>query len=227
MNTLSESRLIPAAGWLWVVGAVLAIVFMLHHPSTSSHETAKMLAELRDKGMLSAWVHGLLIVVMMGWWLAAYGLTVRLGHHRLLPVTGLLMFSVGIFGYSLAAIASGFVAPEIAEIFAGTSTAQMEQGRNLLRISWVVNQAFANLGLIGTSLAILAWGGALITHTGVARVTGVLGIFAGVLPVLLLLSGYLHLDVTGMTMVVVLHCVWYLIIGIQMLWGPLHQIKQS
>lgn len=226
MNTLPESRLIPAAGWLWVIGAVLAIVFMLHHPSTSSHGTAEMLAELRDEGMLSAWVHGLLIVVMMGWWLAAYGLTIRLGHYHLLPVMGLQMFSVGIFGYSLAAIASGFVAPEIAETFAGTSAAQMEQGRNLLRISWEFNQIFANIGLIGTSVAILVWGCALIRRAGIARVAGVLGVFAGAVPILLLLSGYLHLDVAGMTSIVVLHCAWYLIIGVQILWGPLRDSKQ-
>lgn len=227
MKTLSDSRLNPTAGWLWIVGAILAIAFMLHHPSMSSHETSELLAELRDEGAISAWVHGLLIVVMMGWWLAGYGLTQRLGNHCVLPVLGLQMFSIGIFGYSIAAIVSGFISPEIGRVFADTSIVQMEQGRNLLRISWAVNQTFANIGLVASSIAIVVWGSALLSRSGVARLAGILGIFAGVVPLLLQFSGHLQLHIVGMTMIVVVQGIWYLLIGVLMLWGPLHDRAQS
>ncbi len=223
MHTLSNSRLNPVSGLALMAGAVLTIVFMLHHPTTSAGDLSGVLEEIQHEAAVSAWVHGLMIAVLAGIWFGAYGLTVRLDAGRALPSLGYLLFSLGVLAYMLAAVVSGFIVPEIAAHFGGSQAAEMQQAPGFLAAGWAANQAFANAGLIGTSLGILCWSIALLVHQKLARIAGLIGILVGLFPILLLLGGHLRLHITGMTAVVVVNSIWYLMIGALMLWGELKQ----
>ena len=221
MNTTPDTQLNQAAGITLMAGAALAVFFMLHHPSTSSSELGAALGEIRDEGAISAWVHGMLILVMVGIWFGAYGLTRRLGAERALPVLGFMFFSLGTLAYCLAAMISGFIVPQIGLRFADAAPDQMQQALGLLRLSGVSNQAFANAGLIGTSLGIMVWSCVLLAQRSITRLTGAFGMAVGVLPAIMLLTGNLTLHLAGMTAVVVAHSTWYLLVGALMVWGPL------
>jgi len=221
MNSTSGSQLNRLAGMALMGGAALAIFFMMYHPSTSSHELGAALGEMRDEGAVSAWVHGMLILVMVGIWFGTYGFTRRLGAERTLPVLGFMLFGLGTLAYCLAAMVSGFIVPEIGTSYADVSPDQLETARGLLHISGIANQAFARAGLIGTSLGIVVWSLALITRASIVRFVGIFGLAVGLLPAVLLLTGNLTLHLAGMTGVVVANGIWYVLIGYLMIWGPL------
>jgi len=227
MNSTPGSQLNRIAGMALMGGAALAIFFMSHHPSTSSQELGAALGEIRDEGVVSAWVHGMLILVMVGIWFGTYGLTRRLGAERALPVLGFMLFGLGTLAYCLAAMVSGFIVPEIGSRFADVPADQLEQAKGMLLISGISNQAFANAGLIGTSLGIVAWSLALMTHASINRIVGILGLAVGLLPAVLLLSGNLTLHLAGMTGVVITQSTWYLLIGYLMIWGPLKKPRNT
>jgi len=224
MNTQSTAPMTRAAGITWMTGALLMVFFMLHHPSTQSSGLGEALNEIRSEGHLSAWVHGMLIVVMVAIWLGGYGLTQRLGNTRVWPVLGLLLFSLGTLGYVAAAMVSGFIVPQIGEHYAGAAPEAMEQARALLNLSGIANQAFANAGLVGTSAGILCWSLALLPRPGIVKLAAVTGILVGLLPIIMLLAGHLVLHLAGMTGVVVADSAWYLFTGALMVWGPLKNI---
>lgn len=223
MHDTRPFQLDRVAGFALMGGALLAVFFMLHHPSTSSGEIGAALAELQAEGALSAWVHGMLIVVMIGIWFGGYGLTVRLGTRQVLPPLGFLLFGLGTVAYCLAATVSGFIVPRIGSEFANSSPELMEQARGMLMLSGITNQAFANAGLIGTSAGILCWSMALAKRTSWARWAGVFGLIVSVLPALLLLTGQLRLHLTGMTLVVVASSAWYLLIGALLVLGRVNE----
>jgi len=221
MNVKTATSLTRNAGIFWISSALLMVFFMLHHPSTQSSGIGEALSEISSEGHLSAWVHGMLILVMVGIWFGGYGLTGRLGCKRAWPLLGLMLFSLGTLGYILAAMVSGFIVPQIGAQYADAAPEAVEQARALLSLSGIINQAFANAGLVGSSAGILCWSLALVVRPGIVRIAGLIGILAGAVPIAMLLTGHLVLHLTGMTLVVVADSIWYLFTGALMVWGPL------
>lgn len=213
MNSTSTQTMDQAAGIALMAGAVLALVFMLHHPSTAAEDFAAALAELRAEGATARWVHGLLIVVMSGIWFGGYGLSSNLGLNRPLPLLGLLAFSLGTLAYFTAAMVSGFIVPHLGDVYSGSSPERLEHARALLTLTGITNRVFAGAGVVGTATGILAWSLALLPRPGGGRWIGAFGLAAAIVPAALLLSGHLRLHVTGMTLVVAAHGAWYLLAG--------------
>lgn len=227
MNTTSESRLTRAAGYALIIGSVLAVVFMSHHPSTESSGLVERLKELEAEASLSAWVHGLMMIVIVAWLYGAYGLSARLGMRFALPPLGLILFSLGSLAYVLAALVSGFVVSELGVYFAGLNSEQMQLAPALLRAGWIANQALANAAVIATAMAIAIWSLCLLRLGGRLRVLGMLGLLAAVLPAGLLLTGIFSLHVPGMTAVVLANGLWFVITGVVMIRGKLPSMSES
>ncbi|MDX1555532.1 MAG: hypothetical protein R3212_05850 [Xanthomonadales bacterium] len=226
MTNQASKDINRTAGMVLVTGAVLAIAFMLHHPSTGGDSFAAALAELRDEASLSGWVHGALIVVMSGIWFGGYGLSLDLGIKQPLPALGFLAFTLGTLAYAMAAMFSGFITPHIGDVFAESTPEQMEHARALLSLTGAANQAFANAGLIGTAVGILAWSLALVSSAGLGRWVGIFGVLVSALPAVLLLTGHLVLHITGMTLVVVAHGAWYALGGVLLLRGGVQKTSR-
>jgi hypothetical protein len=73
------------------------------------------------------------------------------------------------------------------------------------------------IGAIGMSVAVFLWSADLVRDTGPARWTGVLGLVAGAGLVIALPAGIGRLDLTGMTLVLVVWAVWFLAVGTLMI----------
>jgi len=219
MNTEFDQKLKRTAAISLLICAVVSIVFMVHHPYTAAETLPERLAEIKNESALSAWVHGVLIVVMLGLTYGIYGVKVHLGSRRPLSVLAFIFYVYGIMAYALAATVSGFVAPEIGIIFAETSIEEMQLARRFLQLAWVSNQGLSYMGLMATSAGIFCWSVLLVLQTGRARMVGVIGLIAGVLPVLMWVFGDLRLNVTGMHFVVVVDAVWYVAVAIELFTG--------
>ncbi len=83
----------------------------------------------------------------------------------------------------------------------------------------MLNQTFANLGAILMSLGIVFWSIDLLRTRPLPRLLGMFGLLIGIVPAIALVVGGLHLDVLGMTQVVVLQALWNVGIGVLLVRG--------
>jgi hypothetical protein len=207
------------AGILLMAATVLEIAAMAHHPTVASHDIGPALEQIARMSDLSAWVHGLLIALMLVIFYIFTEFARRRGVALPWVRAGLIAYSVGVLAMIGAALMSGFVITQVASMAAHVPEPDLRSSAQLINFCAVLNQTFANLGAVLMSLGIVCWSIDLVRSRGFARVVGIFGLLIGLVPAAALVFGALHLNVTGMTQVVLLQSVWYIGIGALLIRG--------
>ncbi|MFI4967334.1 MAG: hypothetical protein ACHQAU_01305 [Gammaproteobacteria bacterium] len=213
MQTPSPSRSARTSGILLIAFTVLSILAMARHPSVASHDIHDAIAELSSKADLSAWVHGILIALLLAiyWCLTEFSL--RRGVERPLVRAGLVFYGAGVVAMIGAAAISGFVTARVPSLAPPLGDQDLHITAQLINFSALLNGTLADIGAVAMSAGILAWSVGLLHSAGWARGVGVIGILAGLSPALALIMGGLHLDVQGMMLVILVQAVWNICIG--------------
>jgi hypothetical protein len=204
-----------AAGILLVAATLFSVLAMAHHPSVTSHDIHDAIVELGAKADLSAWVHGILIGLMLlvFWCLTEYSL--RRGIERPLVRAGLVFYGAGVVAMIGAAAVSGWITAKVPGLFPPSPSDQdMHTMAVLINFSGVLNRTLANIGAVAMSAGILAWSVGIIHSGGWPRFVGVVGILAGLSPAAMLITDGMHLDVQGMLLVVLIQGVWNIALGV-------------
>ncbi|HEV7675208.1 MAG TPA: hypothetical protein VGQ12_11815 [Candidatus Angelobacter sp.] len=89
--------------------------------------------------------------------------------------------------------------------------------RAVLQLSGHLNQAFALIFVVASSVAIVLWSAAIIRSNVFSRALGVFGCLLGPLTILVVLSGHLRLNVHGFGMVALSQSIWFISAGV-LLW---------
>ncbi|MCL4865764.1 MAG: hypothetical protein KJZ47_07705, partial [Gemmatimonadales bacterium] len=191
------------AGIAIVVGSLVSVFAMGHHPSVSSGGT-EAVAEAAREAAVAGVVHGGLIAMMVA---MAYGLWVfaeRLGLSAGIVRLGAVSYVLGLGAMLGATLISGFIVPGLSNHYAGggADLGTMEAARHLMTFGFVANQVLAKLGAVATSAAIVLWSVRLAGRAGANRAIGWFGMALGAELAALLLGGYLRLDVEGRRAVV-------------------------
>ena len=187
------------AGGLLVVASLASVLMMAHHPS-NSHGLA-----------MGQFVHGAMIAIVG---LTALGLAQFarvLGLDRLTVLAGLIAYGVAMFGGIGAATINGFVVTNL--------VAKGETDHAIFALAWEANQALANLGVVATGVAFILWSIELLQRAGRAgRVLGLLGVLAGVAPMILLGSGMMRMNLHGAILIYGGQAAWMALAGLY-LWS--------
>jgi hypothetical protein len=189
-------------------GSLLTVALMLHHPSIGSSDLPGTIAEMSRESALSGAVHGALVAVMAVLLYGFLGFSGVLGWRLGRVQAAMICYILGILFLMAAAIVSGFVAPGLAEHFAGAPAARIQTVGPALRLCWEANQVLAAAGTVFASAAIVAWSLVLFARDAAARVIGAAGILVGIVPAAGLLLGRLTLDVHGMGSVLLAQAAW-------------------
>ncbi|HTF88240.1 MAG TPA: hypothetical protein VK843_07500 [Planctomycetota bacterium] len=203
-----------STGWIIGGGAVLSVLLMLRHPSIQSHTMSGAIAQIGEKALVNAWVHGGLIATIVAIFAGLCGFAQYLGWELTRVRFGAVFYAAGALGLVGAALINGFVTTGLAATYAGQPEDVVESLKPVFVACHEVNQTLAQAGTMAISIAILAWSMVLIGRGKAARIIGGLGMVIGVLPIAGLLSGLLRLDVHGMGIVVLLQAIWNLCVGI-------------
>jgi hypothetical protein len=206
-----------AAGALLIGGSILEIAAMAHHPSVHAHDLAAVLVQLRALSAASAWVHGVLIALMLTVFFALTEFAWQRGITRPAIRAGLIAYAAGVVAMMGAALVDGFVTPRVAILAEGLGAADLSITAQLLHLCILFNQALAHLGAIAMSVAIIAWSLDLLRRAGFERALGAAGIAIGLGCVAALIAGVLQLDVHGMMLVLVLQAAWTIGVGVLLL----------
>ncbi len=206
-----------AAGALLIGGSILEIAAMAHHPSVHAHDIAAVLVQLQALSAVSAWVHGVLIALVLTVFFALTEFAWQRGITRPAIRAGLIAYAAGVVAMMGAALVDGFVTSRVATLSTGVSATDLQVTAQLLRLCVLFNQALAHLGAVAMSVGIAAWSLDLVRGAGAERALGVFGVVIGLGCVAALIAGVLQLDVHGMMLVLVLQAAWTMGLGVLLL----------
>ncbi|HMC23713.1 MAG TPA: hypothetical protein VKL19_17790 [Thermoanaerobaculia bacterium] len=182
-----------AAGISLGASALALLATMALHPT--GHDV------LRGGGGKAAVSHSLALISVP---LALYGfliLTRRLGGLALLAF---ITWAAGAMAVINAAVLSGFVAPAFID------------DPTLLHYTGRLNQAFAGLYVMASSLAIVLWS-VFILRQRISVWIGALGIVVGVLTIGVVGSGHLRLNVHGFGVVAIAQAIWMICVAVMLI----------
>lgn len=190
------------AGGILVAASLASMLVMAHHPS-DAHQMA-----------MGQIVHGAMIAIVG---LTALGLVQfarALGLDRLTVLGGLIAYAVALFADTGAATINGFVVTNL--------VAHGVSDRTTFLLAWEANQALARLGVVATGVAFLLWSVGLVARRGwMARALGTLGILAGALPMVLLATGMMRMNLHGAIPIYAGQALWMALAGLYLWSGRL------
>ena len=157
--------------------------------------------EINQESLINGLVHGSLvaIIVLISFCLTCYAQLKGLMRPSVLA--GLLVYWIGTVVMSNAGLISGFVVPHLATMVDLTSTTKLDIFTDLKRLSWAMNQAFANFGSVCWCLTMFFWAKAIYDGETNNKIFAILSFSAGAFLTTALLTGWISLIVLGMTIV--------------------------
>jgi hypothetical protein len=209
---MTDNRL---SGLALICGSVGTIITMSLHPR--GHVAAADMERMIP--MLIA-VHVLGLACMPALFLGAWGLSRRLASPNRLAVMGLVLYTCGLVAVTNAAVADGLIMPNILrQIVASAGTPSAIDGwRMISHYNFYVNQAYAQVFVAASSVAIVLWSVSILRGRELARGLGIYGCILGPVILIALFSGRLPLDAHGFGLVIFAQAAWFVIAG-RLLWA--------
>jgi len=194
-----------------IAAAVLGLITMAFHPTGRS-----IAADPGLQGALNVAVHSLAIATTPLGLYGAFALTRRLSAQGELSELAFAFYAVAAVATLMAASASGLIGPAITETGSG-NLAEMQLTSDALRhYTYTVNQAFAKILVGASSVAIGLWSADIVRTRLLRPRTGIYGIVAAVIILIVLLSGRLRFDVHGFGAVVLIQALWMIMVGAEL-----------
>ncbi len=205
------------AGGILIMSSLLALLFMTHHPTLGDSGYVSISDELAAEASLNSFVHGAMIVIVLGYYFGMSQLSETLGAARASVSAGKIAFATATVMMIGAPLASGFIIPAIAERLAENEEALRAQ----IIFAGTVNHVLAKGGSAFYGAGIFLLSAALFARSGLTKVIAALGFVVGPAIALGVLSGVISLGVTGMTIVIAIMGVWFVAVGLQMIRGKI------
>ena len=188
------------AGVALVAASIGTVAVMSHHP-TGAHS-----------GALGPAVHGAMILFLGFMAFGFVGMMLWRGASRPLMVAGVLAYAISLLGHLVAGTINGFVVPAIAARGVGAVS------HDIFVLAWETNQAFAKLGVLATSAAYVLWSiGFLMDGDRRLKISGLLGLIAGIAPAAMLLGGSIQMNVAGAFLSYAIQAAWAALVGVAMI----------
>ena len=198
------------SGLALIAGSVGMIITMAVHP-----HGAIAAAQVESMARNLTIVHSLALASLMVLFLGALGLSHRLKSPDRLDVIGLVLFAFAGAAVMNAAVMDGLVAPNVMRriVEAGAGAGAGESWRVVFRYNFEVNQGFARLYAVTSSVAIIFWSLSIFRNRTLARGLAIYGCVIGVASVIAVASG-LGMDVHGFGAVVLGQAIWFVTAGV-------------
>lgn len=195
---LEKLKSLHAAGVALAASAILAVVLMHHHPHGGD-----------GAGVIRV-VHGALLAMIVVQ-PPVLGLVARALGWDMTTALGLPLVTFGTLGAIIAGTINGFVVPAIAEYAVG------DIGPGIGELAWEMNQQFARNGAVAMGVGIACFGLALWRAGW--RVTGGLGVLAGLVTAGLLIAGVTDMRFYGAMFTYISQLAWLTLLGVMLVRG--------
>ena len=188
-----------AYGRVLLIAAMGTVFFMAHHPTSATELSG-----------IPGMVHGMMLIMLLALATGFVHFSVALGLQHPLVLSGLVCYLAAGAGNGLAALVNGFVVPALAARSEDVIT------HDIFDFAWVLNQSLAKLAVIGSGAAYLLWSLQLLRTENRRPWLGGLGLVAGIVPAVALLSGRFTMDVPTAFAIYSTQVVWAACVGVAM-----------
>ena len=195
-----------SAALMLVIGTLAGFITMAFHP-TGAEVVANAAAGGRN--VLAVSMHLLALCGLPLILAGLLGFTVMLTR-RDLAIVAFAFYVLGAVGAMVAAVASGLIAPEAAQLVTTT-------GMSALRYTRLINQSFALIYAVLTAIALVVWSVALVIGRDGYKPLAIYGLVVGPLLLILVIGGLLPLNVHGFSVIVGAQGIWCLAVA-SLLW---------
>lgn len=194
-----------------IAGMTGSIITMAFHPHGA------LSAEQFDNiAWLNVTVHALALFCTPIIFLGTIGLTQRLDSRNRLALSALVFFGFADVAVMIAATASGLLMTGLMHHVHSAAPSMADSYRVALQLIGHINQSFALIFVIASSIAITLWSVAILKGTTFARALGTYGCILGLISILAVVSGHIRLDVHGFGLIVLGQAAWFIIVGVQL-----------
>lgn len=200
------------SGVALIAGMIGFIITMAFHPTGHDLGSPEHAASMMR---LNVAVHSLALVCIPILFLGALGLTQRLASPNRLALAGLVLFGFAEVAVMNAAAVSGLIVPGVFHHMTA-EPGLADTWRAVLQLCGYMNQAFALIFVVASSLAIVLWSAAIFRSHGFSRALAIYGCFIGPLTIIVVVSGHLTLNVHGFGMVALSQAIWFITAGVQL-----------
>jgi hypothetical protein len=207
------------SGLALIAGSVGMIITMALHPS--GHIPAADIEPMIRKIIA---VHGLALACLPIMFLGTWGLSRRIAGENHLALIAVVTYGFGLFAIMNAGVANGLVFPVLLQRIADSagSPQAIDGWRMIARYNFYVNQAYAQVFVAASSVAIFLWSVSIWRSRKLVRGLGIYGCLLAPVTLGALLSGRLNLDAHGFGIIVLGQAIWFMVAG-KLLWGSREQ----
>ncbi len=184
------------------------IITMISHPGGRISP-----AEVDHVARMLIIVHSLALLSIPVICLGAWGMTRRIGGADRLAWAGLVFYALASFAVMNAAVFDGLMAPVLMRKIVAATAETRDIWQTLMNFNFQMNQAFARVYAIGSSLGVVLWSASILRYRTLGRGVGIYGILLGLATVGGICSGYLTPDKHGFGMLIFGQGIWFLLIA--------------
>jgi hypothetical protein len=188
------------------------IITMIFHPG------GKIAPEQLDQVIrLNIAVHSLALASIPVLFLGAWGMSRRLDGGDRLAWAGLVLFALASIAVMNAGTLNGLVAPKLMRQIVAATPETRGTWQMMLNYNFQVNQAFARVYAVGSSLAILLWSVSILRYRTLGRGVAIYGVVLGLVTSVAICSGLLTPDRHGFAILIFGQAIWFLLVA-GMMW---------
>jgi hypothetical protein len=187
-----------------IAGSLGMIITMAVHP-----HGAVAAAQVESMARSLTIVHSLALASLMILFLGVFGLLQRLKSADRFDIIGLVLFAFASIAVMNAAVMDGLVAPNVMRRIVEAGAGGGESWRVAFRYNFEVNQGFARLYAVTSSIAIIFWSLSIWRNRTLARGLAIYGCVIGVASVIAVIAG-LGMDVHGFGAIVLGQAIWFI-----------------
>jgi hypothetical protein len=196
-----------------IAGSAGMIITMIFHPG------GKIAPEQLDQVIrLNIAVHSLALASIPVLFLGAWGMSRRLDGGDRLAWAGLVLFALASIAVMNAGTLNGLVAPKLMRQIVAATPEMRGTWQMMLNYNFQINQAFARMYAVGSSLAVVLWSISILRYRTLGRGIGIYGVVLGVVTAAAICSGFLTPDRHGFAILIFGQAIWFLIVASGM-WG--------
>lgn len=205
---MKDNRL---GGIALILGAISGVITLSLHPTGGAHHVTP--AQFEKLIALVVGVHVLAITGLPFSFLGTLALSRRIDSPNRIGIMALVIYGFCLVALMGAATMSGLVTPAILRQIVAR-TAAIDQWRALMDYNHAINQGFAQIGAVGSSVAIVLWSLLIMKHRALPLALGIYGMLLGLVIIVALFAGALQLDVHGFGLITFGQAIWFILAGI-------------
>jgi hypothetical protein len=205
------------SGIALIAGSLGGIFTVAIHPTAAGSLTAE---QVRHLSIISGTAHSIALVSVLLLFLGACGLTRSIAAADRISFAAIVTYGFACVAVMVAAAVSGFIVPDIMKHMLRDIPADTHQWEIVIAGIFQINQAFARIYSVGTSIAIILWSVSALRNGRLGRGVAIYGCVISVLLIVGIGIGHLRLDVHGMAVVMLGQVIWFILVGSQLYSRP-------